>query len=174
MGTRSILEFIEGTNKIQVYRHWDGYVKGVLPDLEAFLKWNGSRSNDLSYTVANFILWSKLNGIIRNCEYAKKQSKTDKYWADQPKSVEEMFSKADSNDNLHTGFGIMDKLANETEFIDYGAEYFYRISLNEGNHQIKCYVVGQSGIEYIGDTWYDVEQKSLSHTDKRLEKELAA
>jgi len=42
-----------------VYRHSDGYPESVISDLKEFVKWNEGRNDDLEYTVANFIYWSK-------------------------------------------------------------------------------------------------------------------
>ena len=70
MSTRCRIDFIvkwidengkEHTDIRCVYRHGDGYPEGVLPDLTEFLKWNNGRNNDVEYTTANFIYWSKRN-----------------------------------------------------------------------------------------------------------------
>jgi hypothetical protein len=49
-----------------VYRHWDGYPSAVIPDLLAFLAWNGGCA-DTEYAAANFLYWSKRELDERSC-----------------------------------------------------------------------------------------------------------
>jgi len=155
MGTRSILEFSDSSAKVQIYRHWDGYPKDVLPDLEKFFVWNGQRSSDLSYTIANFFLWSKLDS-------AKVMEQ----------SAKEMFDKPSHNDGLHTGFGIIPTLCQDSELESYEAKYFYRIGLASKNFEIKVYDVTQNGIQYIGNCFFDTEKNVLFGYDEELTKAL--
>ena len=50
-------QYTEG--EVLTYRHSDGYPESVLPDLVDFLKWNGGRNSDPSYTMANYFFWNK-------------------------------------------------------------------------------------------------------------------
>jgi len=58
MSTRCQIEFCSGDVRRTVYRHWDGYPSAVIPDLLAFLAWNGGCA-DTEYAAANFLYWSK-------------------------------------------------------------------------------------------------------------------
>lgn len=59
MSTRSTIKFQGGNESVSVYKHWDGDPEVTIKELQTFLKWNGTRNNDLSYTVANFCYWYK-------------------------------------------------------------------------------------------------------------------
>lgn len=74
MSTRSQMRFIETykyengekeTYAYQIYRHSDGYLEGVIPDLYGFFKWYmsepTSRNGDPSYAAGDFIYWCKTN-----------------------------------------------------------------------------------------------------------------
>lgn len=71
MSTRSQIRFIEeyegdiGTVRSQVYRHSDGYPKGILPDLMELkeLLEDTMTLRDGSYTASNFIFLCKLRGM---------------------------------------------------------------------------------------------------------------
>jgi hypothetical protein len=58
MSTRCQIEFCNGKVRRTVYRHWDGYPSAVIPDLLAFLAWNGGCA-DTEYASANLLYWSK-------------------------------------------------------------------------------------------------------------------
>ena len=58
MSTRCQILFRFSNGEVLTYRHSDGYPKGVIPDLVAFLKWNGNNS-DYTYTMANYFFWNK-------------------------------------------------------------------------------------------------------------------
>ena len=68
MSTRCQIDFVVIDGKFEerrrIYRHSDGYPSGVVPDLQKFATWLTSgpqaRSlDDIEYTAANFIYWSK-------------------------------------------------------------------------------------------------------------------
>lgn len=59
MGTHAIIRFKYKNEEYTTYRHFDGYPSTVLPDLKAFLEWNKSRNDDISYTVANYFYFMK-------------------------------------------------------------------------------------------------------------------
>jgi hypothetical protein len=66
MSTRCQIEFCNSSVRRTVYRHWDGYPSAVIPDLLAFLAWNGG-CGDTEYAAANFLYWSKRELDERNC-----------------------------------------------------------------------------------------------------------
>jgi len=156
MGTRSIIQFSQGYDKIQVYRHWDGYLSGVIPELEEFLKWNGIRNDDLSYMVANFVTWSKIKGQLHRCESNKKfnadQAKKDPNH--YPTTFDRAFKNPDSNmGSLHTGFGIQPHLCTYDDLKDdIFIEFFYKVEIHEsGNVSVKAYANTSDGLEELGD-----------------------
>ena len=63
MGTRCTINFNRGEEiHAKVYRHYDGYPEGVLPDLETFfsdveLQTQDTRFSDPSYLAAKYIDW---------------------------------------------------------------------------------------------------------------------
>lgn len=108
-----------------VYRHSDGYPKGVIPDLEKFLEWNKGRNDDIECQAANFIYWSKKRQkeqLERDLVFAN--------YADFPKTRRQM---------LLSGFGI----CNNDEFHGDIAFYYEVISDSESKGiTIKCYQPG--------------------------------
>jgi len=162
MGTRCLIEFKQGRERIQIYRHWDGYLSGVIPEIEEFLIWNGDRNTDLSYTAANFILWSKVKGCIHRCEMNKRdkdKGRDPKYY---PKTLLEAFNKPDPNmGSLHTGYGIIPKPYLEEELKhDVFIEFFYRIELFEaGNVNVKGYSNSSDGIKELANFTFDHRMK---------------
>jgi len=115
MSTRCRIDFVikwideNGKEHIErrcVYRHSDGYPEDVIPDLKKFLKWNAGRNNDVEYTTANFIYWSKR----RMEKYLGKGEK----WVDK-----------DNNSICHIGFGVC---AEDCWHGD--LEYYYEVLLN--------------------------------------------
>jgi len=100
MSTRSEIQFKSHGQKFQVYHHSDGYPSWMIPHLQAFFKWNDSRNDDISYTVANFFLFSKLQNAFRNLEWTNEREGTKK-------TLEEDFEKSGSNmSSYHTGCGV--------------------------------------------------------------------
>ena len=74
MSTRCQIEFKVDGERRTIYRHSDGYPDskhGVVETLKQFLKWNRGRNTDIEYLTANFIFWSKLQGIVDSNEFAK-------------------------------------------------------------------------------------------------------
>ena len=65
MSTRCNIHFAYGPDeppKANIYRHSDGYPKGVLPDLDTFFaeveaQTRDTRFNDPSYLAAKFVVW---------------------------------------------------------------------------------------------------------------------
>jgi len=102
MSTRSEIQFKSQGRKFQVYHHSDGYPSWMIPHLQAFFKWNDSRNSDLSYTVANFILFCKLNNAIRSLEWTNEQEK-------KTTTLQDDFKNSGSNmSSYHTGIGVAD------------------------------------------------------------------
>ena len=143
MSTRCQIEFSsiyknekkeKRTESILVYRHSDGYPEGVIPDIKKFLKWNGGRINDIEYTAANFIYWSKRN-FEEKYYYEEWGGGKNKKWSDAQ----------DFNSILLIGFGICEK-----ENFHGDIEYFYNVItdinikngiLGDAKTIIKCYEV---------------------------------
>ena len=119
MSTRCMIEFKHSGESHLIYQHWDGYPEHTEPKLKEFLKWNKSRNNDLSYSVANFILWAKLNDHVLMSH------------DDEPKSIKAILNEPNTNDDMHTGYGIL-KNANM-----YGIEYHYIVNLETLEIEIK-------------------------------------
>lgn len=63
MGTRTNIHFMEGDRMVaNVYRHFDGYPDGVLPDLETFFKEvkdnvTDTKFGDAEYLAAKYVVW---------------------------------------------------------------------------------------------------------------------
>jgi len=63
MGTRTNIHFMEGERMVaNIYRHFDGYPEGVLPDLESFFKevkdnLSDTRFTDAEYLAARYVTW---------------------------------------------------------------------------------------------------------------------
>jgi len=121
MGTRSIITFKSEEGILQVYKHWDGYPDTTVPELQKFLKWNGHRNDDLSYTMANYVHWHKMTNFNDQIEMYR-DGKTDKEVNDFIKS---------GNSCQHTGLGILpNKVMNFKQASEeYNAEYFYIVDL---------------------------------------------
>jgi hypothetical protein len=127
MSTRSQIEFQsswindkgkEIIDRRTVYRHWDGYPEAVIPDLKAFLKWNGGASVT-EYTAANFIYFSK-----RRMEDENKIENPTATW-------EEMH-------DVKLGFGVC-----ENDEIHSDIEFFYVVKSE--NKTIKIFVYKNEG-----------------------------
>lgn len=172
MGTRTIIEFIEDSSKIQVYKHWDGYPSSTLADLGKFLAWNGFRNEDLSYTVANFVSYQKISQVIHHLEWIRNERKTDpNYLKGETTVFEKAFQQAHPNvSQFHTGYGIQPRILSDSELNDINAEWFYRVFLGKGNIEIKVYKVTISSIDYVGTIWYNAETKVIEHPTEDLEK----
>lgn len=122
MSTRSNVKFIQGKKQFQLYVHWDGYPSSRLPDIGRFLKWNASRNEDISYTTANYVLWTKLD--TRN----------------KGETIEDTFERVDETD-LHRGIGLV-KPCTPAGLKGSWIEYFYIVDLDKKN--VKCYDIGES------------------------------
>jgi len=122
MGTRSIITFKSEEGTVQVYKHWDGYPDTTVPELQEFLKWNGHRNDDLSYTMANYCYWHKDKSF-------KEQVKAYK---DRKGSEADMKYFLEGHDTCqHTGLGVLpNKVMNFKQASEeYNAEYFYVVDL---------------------------------------------
>ena len=122
MGTRSIITFKSEEGIVQVYKHWDGYPDTTVPELQEFLKWNGHRNDDLSYTMANYCYWHKDKSFKEQVEAYK----------DRKGSEADMKYFLEGHDTCqHTGLGILpNKVMNFKQASEeYNAEYFYVVDL---------------------------------------------
>jgi len=122
MGTRSIITFKSEEGIVQVYKHWDGYPDTTVPELQEFLKWNGHRNDDLSYTMANYCYWHKDKSFKSQVEAYK----------DRKGSEADMKYFLEGHDTCqHTGLGILpEKVMNFKQASEeYNAEYFYVVDL---------------------------------------------
>ena len=124
MSTRSIITFKSEEGIVQVYKHWDGYPDTTVPELQEFLKWNGHRNDDLSYTMANYCYWHKDTNFKSQVEAYKnrKGSEADmKYFLEGHDTCQ------------HTGLGVLpNKVMNFKQASDeYNAEYFYVVDLDQ-------------------------------------------
>tara|TARA_Y100001949_G_scaffold123838_1_gene105603 strand:+ start:408 stop:857 length:450 start_codon:yes stop_codon:yes gene_type:complete len=147
MGTRSIITFKSEEGILQVYKHWDGYTEHTIPELQKFLKWNGHRNDDLSYTMANYCYWHKMTNFNDQIEVYG-DGKTNKEVNDFIKS---------GNTCQHTGLGILpNKVMNAKQGAkEYNAEFFYVVDLDQ---------------KTIDEEW---TEKTWSFTNKRhLKKEV--
>jgi len=186
LSTRSIIEFRQGKEKIQVYQHSDGYPSWTLPALERFIKWNGIRNGDLSYTVANFPLFGKLNQVCHYIQRAQKEKKSKSkmldYMKEFLKPFPKLFENADSNSGtFHTGYGIHPNILQDREICESWCEWFYVVDLptydtfdrrDDFSVKITCYKIGKSELTLIGSTVYSQTEKKLIQTTKKLEKEM--
>jgi len=127
MSTRSIITFKSEEGIVQVYKHWDGYTDTTVPELQEFLKWNGNRSDDLTYTMANYCYWYKTKTFREQMESMAERQKVD----GKKDSFYENFLKSE-NTSAHTGLGILpNKVMNFKQASDeYNAEYFYVVDLD--------------------------------------------
>lgn len=172
MGTRTIIEFKQGMEKIQVYQQSDGYPSHTLKRLEEFLKWNDVRNDQLDYSVANFILYNKLRNVI-DYEFVKPEHNKEK-------DFRKFFLNHDSNMSMfHTGYGIQSSPLNEAELKESPIEWFYQVSLINADHldtfhnkeytiKIDCFVVGSRTFKLIGSCTYDHKAGKITKYDKKL------
>lgn len=119
MGTRSNIQFRSNGERYQIYKHWDGYPSGTIPELQQFLKWNEGRNDDISYCVGNYFLFMKMLHAmnVRSTEHNK--------------DILAMFKDPISDDLLHTGFGIVEVTNKVTE------EWLYIVDLDKQTIQIE-------------------------------------
>lgn len=140
MSTRSQIEFKtifkdektkkEFVERRTIYKHSDGYPEGVIPDLKDFLKWNNGRNDDVEYTTANFIYWSKRKHEEEyfniNWRTKKIENKNLKWSDNQPTNCS----------TLHIGFGIC-----ENDGFHGDIEYFYEVVYKDKKIEILTYEV---------------------------------
>jgi len=109
MSTRSEIQFKSHGRKFQVYHQSDGYPSWMIPHLQAFFKWNDSCNGDLSYTVANFILFCKLKNAIHSLEWRNERE-------DKMTTLQDDFENSSSNvSSYHIGIGVADVTDNINE-----------------------------------------------------------
>lgn len=75
MGTRCKIIVKDKYTTAAIYRHWDGYPEGVLPDIKVVLEKGLKRGlSDAEYFLANFIFMAKFSAWKR---YEEKRKKGD-------------------------------------------------------------------------------------------------
>lgn len=117
---------------VLIYRHSDGYPSAVIPDLKKFFKWNAGRNDDIEYTAANFIYWSKRQYEELYFEPDEERKK----WSDNGST---------NCSNLHIGFGICPRRKHE---LHGDIEWFYEVELLEGGKQdIKVFRVSHDSFD---------------------------
>lgn len=67
MTTRCDITVEDGEHKYRIYRHTDGYPKGVISDLKVMLdNYDRKPDTDPEYFLANFIFYAKLGSFLRS------------------------------------------------------------------------------------------------------------
>lgn len=190
MSTRTIIRFKQGKEFVDVYQHSDGYPSWTIPELERFLKWNGIRNEDLSYSVANFVTFGKLESLINRIEWAKENKKSDSKLSDSDKNLlkplKELLYKQESNmSSLHTGYGIVGKLS-DVELNDsaWGMEYHYVIDFPDNTEKdhfdrdknieipIIVYIPAKDHLKKIGTCTFSTKEGKITNYSKGLLKEI--
>lgn len=119
MGTRCTIQFRLDGKAVTIYQSMDGCPSHTVPFLQKFLKWNGSRCNDIEYTAANFVFYSKFLAMTQHV----KMWKEDDCPQTNPQSLEEYFTSAQDRMGItHTGYGITDNDHQDEQ-------YFYVVDL---------------------------------------------
>jgi len=177
LSTSCLVRFTQGKKSIDVYQHSDGYPSWTIPTLEKFLKWNGIRNDDLSYAVANFVTFGKLNHITRFMKRAKKGSSFEEY----SKPFEYIFEHANSNLGiLHTGFGINDKVLTDKQICNEYLEYIYKVELPENEIEsnqesiieVNVFVPRTDHLFIAGTAKFSTTKNKFIDYSKRLLKEM--
>jgi len=183
LSTRTIIRFKQGKEFVDVYQHGDGYPSWTIPELERFLKWNGIRNDDLSYAVANFVTFGKLETFVHWIDWDK-EFKNKKPNAE---NMRKLFQNGDSNFSaLHTGYGIVgqltDKELNEGEF---DMEFYYVVDFPEIDTKdnlrartenidipITVYIPAKDHLKKIGTCTFNTKQGKITKYSKGLLKEV--
>ena len=130
MSTRSHIQFKMQGRKFQVYKQSDGYPSYTIPQIQRFIKWNGSRIDDLEYTIANFFAWAKIEGVLHRIQ----RNREDPTWKSSSDfgSFEEYFEDPEGSHMglLWTGFGITDPTDKIIE------EWLYIVDLDKKHIEI--------------------------------------
>ncbi len=91
----------------------------MIPFLQKFLKWNASRCDDIEYTAANFVFYSKFLAMISHVKYWKENH------PEKPQSLEEYVESADDVLGItHIGYGITNNDHKDEQ-------YFYIVDLSD-------------------------------------------
>ena len=170
MSTRSYIKFKQGKESVTVYRHSDGYPSGFFGDFEKFIKWNGWRSGDLSYTVANFVTYFKIEHALHSLKYNAKINNDD------AKTIQELLEKPDFNSALHLGYGICGDMTDK-EIQESWAAFYYVVNFDENT--VTSYAATKDKLVKLGDSKLilnkeDKHEKSytgIKHS-KKIEKEI--
>lgn len=169
MSTRSIIKFVQGKNSVTIYRHSDGYPSGFFGDFEKFIKWNGWRSADISYTVVNFVTYFKVEHALSTLKYNAESSN------DGAKTIQEMLEKPNFNSALHLGYGILSNMT-EKDILESWAEFYYEVNFDTDtittfSNGKKLVKLGESKMIVNEKDKHDKSYTSIKHS-KKIEKEI--
>lgn len=142
LGTRSIVVFIQGNKKIGAYVHYDGYPDSRVPSLAQFVKWNSWRMTDLTYTVANYVAFVKMETLFIHLDNNDKIKTVADFKAE--------LAEWGANSQLHTGIGIYPKPLTKTDLKGSWLEYAYDVHLpmtKEGLVKVECFDISQDSGE---------------------------
>ena len=161
MSTRSIITFKSEEGIVQVYKHWDGYPDTTVPELQEFLKWNGHRNDDLTYTMANYCYWFKTKTFAEQKESMAERQKVD----GKKDSFYEDFMKS-HNTSAHTGLGVLpNKVMNAKQASEeYNAEYFYVVDLDQKTIDEEWTETIWSFTNKKGTKWAKLGDSALIHS----------
>ncbi len=115
MSTRSMIKFKSGDEVVFIYKHSDGYPSSTMSDLDEFFKWDGVNSRGLSYTIANFVTYFKVQNAMT--------------YGDNKDIMTEL-KKPDHNGQLHLGYGINANM-NEAQLLDSWCEWYYVVDFDK-------------------------------------------
>lgn len=106
------------TNRIQFYKHHDGYARATVPQLREFFQYAKARANDLEYFAASFPYWYK-------------RQRERWYRENEYKDMELLENRSEPDDDFEvpkvlTGMGIC------SEFHIHGdVHHYYVVDLND-------------------------------------------
>ena len=151
-------------DRIQLYVHSDGYPTYMVPLLKAFLKWNRTRNDDITYTAANFIYWYKKKALKEAKAFAKEwrsqkhERLAGKEW---PKHKDFLLQRE------HIGVGVL-PLMTKKEMYYQCISYHYEVHLSSPTHKNDTIVdkFTNLGTDYIA---IDVYRTGNRKRDERIE-----
>ena len=107
MSTRSIIVLKDKHYNNYIYVHYDGYPSHRLVQIQEFLKWNAPRNDNVVYSVANFMLWYKLNTIKNTKKYRNNKNIM---------TLDDMLIQHKQDSDLHLGIGMVNRKFSEYEY----------------------------------------------------------
>lgn len=179
MSTRCQIQFIyNNKEKVLTYRHSDGYLNGVVPDLVEFLKWHAPRNDQFDYLVPNYFYWNK-RWSEKHYDTYYKQGSYESIPHDKP-PIERVMG---GNEHVLLGYGL-----DADNLLHGDIEYFYKVYITNKNksnnlfdksnlqYKIKAYTIADSDSVHkpkdIPETWlvfkteFDSKQlENLNHEE---------